>query len=112
MTGPKTFRPDLYDDFVAMLPGPEQRDPLQAYVQRILNPDRDVHFAAAKAWYEYERALSQLTPDQTRLRAILSGDGRCTSYTRRRRSSAPISAADASNCHASRPWMAERGKAW
>ena len=77
VTGPKTFRPDLCDDFVAMLPGPEQRDPLQAYVQRILNPDRDVHFAAAKAWYEYERALSQLTPDQTRLPPPPTGtDGR------------------------------------
>lgn len=67
ITGPKTFRPDLYADFVAMLPGPEQRDPLISYIRRILHPDRAVHFAAVQAWYEYERALSQLAPAATRL---------------------------------------------
>ncbi len=67
VTGPKTFRPDLYADFVAMLPGPEQRDPLQSYIRRIAHPDRAVHFAAVMSWYEYERALSQLSPGATRL---------------------------------------------
>lgn len=67
VTGPKTFRPDLYADFIALLPGPEQRDPLASYITRIGNTDRAVHFAAAQSWYEYERALSELTPRTTRL---------------------------------------------
>lgn len=70
--GPRTFRPELYDDFVALLPGPERRDPLTSYVTRILNPDRAVHFAPAQSWYAYERALSELTPGTTRLPAPAS----------------------------------------
>jgi proline iminopeptidase len=60
--GPKTFRPDLYADFVARLPEAERGDPLAAYLARIGHPDRAVHFPAAQTWHDYERALSELTP--------------------------------------------------
>jgi len=67
--GPRKFRPELYADFVARLPAEEQREPLAGYVARLAHPDRSVHHPAAQAWFAYERALSELTPGQTRLPA-------------------------------------------
>jgi proline iminopeptidase len=65
--GPQLFRPELYNDFVSLLTEPERADPLQAYLDRLANPDVAVHGPAARAWSAYERALSKLTPEQTRL---------------------------------------------
>jgi proline iminopeptidase len=68
--GPKTFRPDLYDDFVGRLPEAERDDALAAYLRRLGDPDRAVHHPAARAWHDFERALSELTPAQPRLPAL------------------------------------------
>jgi proline iminopeptidase len=76
VTGPRTFRPDLYADFAAALPEGERSDPLASYLRRLANPDRAVQHPAAQAWYAYERALSELTPAQTRLPAIACTQGR------------------------------------
>jgi proline iminopeptidase len=65
--GPKLFRPDLYADFAGLLPGAERADPLQAYLDRLADPDPAVHGPAARAWAAYERALSKLAPGQARL---------------------------------------------
>jgi proline iminopeptidase len=74
--GPKLFRPDLYADFVALLPEAERDDPLGAYVRRLADSDPTVHGPAARAWNAYERALSKLTPGQTRLALESTGEGR------------------------------------
>ena len=73
--GPKLFRPDLYADFVNFLPEAERADPLQAYLDRLANPDASVAGPAARMWAAYERALSKLTPSETRL-ATPSAEGR------------------------------------
>ncbi len=65
--GPRLFRPDLYADFVALLPEDERGDPLRAYLQRLADPDPDVHRPAGLAWAAYERALSELAPSSPRL---------------------------------------------
>lgn len=69
IAGPQAFRPDLYADFAGRLPEAERGDVLAAYLRRIGDPDRAVHHPAAQAWQNYERALSELTPDRTRLPA-------------------------------------------
>jgi len=74
--GPRLFRPDLYADFVGLLPEAERADPLQAYLARLANPDASVHGPAARAWNAYERALSKLAPAQTRLASEAVGEGR------------------------------------
>ena len=74
--GPKRFRPELYADFVALLPEEERADPLQAYLDRLADPDRSVHGPAARAWNAYERALSQLAPAQTHLAPGSVAEGR------------------------------------
>ena len=65
--GPQWFRPDLYADFVGLLPEAERADPLAAYLRRLADPDPAVHVPAAQTWAAYERVLSELTPSQTRL---------------------------------------------
>jgi proline iminopeptidase len=67
--GPRLFRPDLYADFVGLLPAEERADPLAAYLRRLADPDPAVQVPAAHAWAAYERALSELAPAQTRLSA-------------------------------------------
>ncbi len=74
--GPQLFRPDLYADFISLLPEAERADPLQAYIERLANPDPGVHGPAARSWASYERALSKLTPGQTRLSLEKGAEGR------------------------------------
>lgn len=64
---PQTFRPELYDAFVAALPEDERRDPLQAYIDRLTNRNPEIHGPAARTWNAYERILSELTPPMTTL---------------------------------------------
>lgn len=67
--GPKLFRPDLFADFIALLPESERSDPLGAYLRRLADPDPAVQAPAAHAWAAYERALSELVPAHGRLSA-------------------------------------------
>lgn len=64
------FRPALYADFLGLLSEAERTDPLASYWRRILDPDPAVHVSAAWAWHDTERALSQVSPKQTRLDAM------------------------------------------
>lgn len=59
--------PALFDDFLAVLPPQERSAPLDAYWRRILDPDPAVHTPAVRAWYDTERALSELRPGRTRV---------------------------------------------
>jgi len=74
--GPKVFRPDLFADFVGLLPEAERADPLAAYLRRLADPDPAVHAPAARTWSAYERALSELAPAQTRLATPSAGGER------------------------------------
>jgi proline iminopeptidase len=74
--GPKLFRPDLYADFIAVLPEAEREEALAAYLRRLADPDPAVHGPVARAWNAYERALSKLNPGQTRLALEGTGEGR------------------------------------
>lgn len=69
--GPKRLRPDLYADFVGRLPEGERDDPLPAYWRRILDPDPATHAAAAWAWHDTERILSEVSPGRSRLTPAL-----------------------------------------
>jgi len=67
LRGPRIFRPELWRSFVARLPEAERRDPLAGYGRRLEDPDPAVHGPAARAWHDYERTLSVLTPGQSDL---------------------------------------------
>ena len=63
----RRFYPDLFDDFIGLLPAQECLMPLDAYWRRILDPDPAVHLPFAHAWHDTERCLSELVPARTRL---------------------------------------------
>ncbi|MEW6643374.1 MAG: prolyl aminopeptidase [Pseudomonadota bacterium] len=65
--GLRRFHPQLFDDFLGVLPPQERAAPLEAYWRRILDPDPAVHGPAARAWYDTERALSELRPARVRI---------------------------------------------
>lgn len=74
--GPKRFRPELYEAFVNALPADERSSPLDAYVNRLNNPDPEIHAPAANIWNAYERALSVLQPGQITLPTLKDKPGR------------------------------------
>jgi pimeloyl-ACP methyl ester carboxylesterase len=61
------FYPDLGEDFLKLLPPEERAQPLDAYWRRILDSDPAVHGAAARAWHDTERILSEHTSGRVRL---------------------------------------------
>lgn len=61
------FYPDLYDDFISVLPEDERGQPLEAYWRRILDADPAVHGPAARAWGDTERILSEHVSGRVRL---------------------------------------------
>jgi proline iminopeptidase len=58
----RTFRPDLWDQFLSLLPEEERDDPVAAYGARLENPDPAIHVPASRVWGAYEQALSELKP--------------------------------------------------
>ena len=61
------FYPELFHDFLGLLPEEEREQPLDAYWRRILDPDPAIHVRFARAWHDTERCLSELVPGRTRL---------------------------------------------
>lgn len=75
--GLRRFYPGLNDDFLSLLPPDERAQPLDAYWQRILDPDPAVHGPASRAWHDTERILSEHKPSKTRLDlAAVANDAR------------------------------------
>ncbi len=61
------FYPDLYEDFLGVLPAEERAQPLDAYFRRILDADSAVHIPTMRAWGETESILSEYAPKRVRL---------------------------------------------
>src|SRR5690349_20254487 len=61
------FYPDLNEDFISLLPPEDRNRPLDAYWRRILDPDPNIHAAAARGWHDTERILSEHAPSRVRL---------------------------------------------
>jgi proline iminopeptidase len=59
---PRKFRPELWWQFVDLLPKRERAKALDSYCKRLLHPDPKVHLPAAWAFNTFERTLSVLTP--------------------------------------------------
>jgi proline iminopeptidase len=67
LEAPRRFRPDMLGDFLSILSAAERGDPLEAYWQRILDPDPGVSLPASWAWHDAERILSEVAPRATRI---------------------------------------------
>jgi len=55
--------PDLWENFVKIIPPEERHQMIRAYYRRLTSPDRHVALAAAKAWSEWEGGTVKLLPN-------------------------------------------------
>ena len=62
-----TFYPELYRDFLSLLPPEDRHDPLAAYWEHILRDDKIGRVPFIRAWHDVERVLSSHTPLSDRL---------------------------------------------
>jgi len=60
--GVQWFYPELYDEFVALIPEAERSELLQAYARRLLCNDPQVYWPAARAWSRFEGRRVFLLP--------------------------------------------------
>jgi proline iminopeptidase len=72
--GLREFAPEAWRAFAGHIPEPERGDLLEAYWQRLMDPDPAVHLPAARAWSVYEGSCSTLLPSPETVRAF-SADG-------------------------------------
>ncbi len=61
--GMRRIFPEAWNSFQTFLPEQERGDLLEAYYQRLIDPDPTVHLPAARAWSMYEGACSTLLPN-------------------------------------------------
>ncbi|MGH8677197.1 MAG: prolyl aminopeptidase, partial [Burkholderiales bacterium] len=60
--GLRRFYPEAWQHFAELIPEAKHGDLLAAYVERLNDPDPDVHLPAARRWSAYEGACSTLLP--------------------------------------------------
>lgn len=73
--------PDVWREFVSVIPEAERGDMVSAYYKRLTSEDRDVRIAAAKAWSTWEGATSKLIPDLSFI-STFSNDGFAEAFAR------------------------------
>lgn len=66
--GASAIFPDLWEDYVNVIPPAERGDMLTAYHRRLMSDDEKVRLEAAKAWSVWEGSILKLIPDQDVIR--------------------------------------------
>lgn len=62
--GANAIFPDVWEEYVRVIPETERSDMLHAYHRRLMSDDEAVRLEAAKAWAIWEASTSKLFPDQ------------------------------------------------
>jgi len=62
--GASAIFPDVWEEYVRIIPPSERGDMLAAYHRRLMSDDSAVRLEAAKAWSIWEGSTSKLFPDQ------------------------------------------------
>jgi proline iminopeptidase len=62
--GASAIFPDVWEEYVRIIPHAERGDMLSAYHRRLMSDDEAVRLEAAKAWSIWEGSTSKLFPDQ------------------------------------------------
>ena len=74
LTGMRAFFPEAWNRFAGHIPDHERGDLLTAYLERLNDPDPQVHMPAARAWSTSEGSCSTLLPSPETVAAF--GDER------------------------------------
>ena len=80
--GVQWFYPELYEEFIAPIPPQERGNLLQAYVDRIMSADPEVHWPAVRAWSRFEgrRVFLLPQPEEPPCDTLDLGVGRLESH--------------------------------
>ncbi|HEY6118895.1 MAG TPA: prolyl aminopeptidase [Pyrinomonadaceae bacterium] len=62
--GASAIFPDVWEEYVRIIPPAERGDMLRAYHRRLMSDDENVQLEAARAWSIWEGSTSKLFPDQ------------------------------------------------
>lgn len=62
--GASAIYPDVWEEYVRVIPEEERGDMLQAYHRRLTSEDEQVRLEAARAWSIWEGSTSKLFPDE------------------------------------------------
>jgi len=62
--GASAIFPDVWEEYVRIIPPPERGDMLRAYHRRLMSDDKNVQLEAARAWSIWEGSTSKLFPDK------------------------------------------------
>jgi proline iminopeptidase len=62
--GASAIFPDVWEEYVKVIPESERGDMLSAYHKRLMSEDEGVRLEAARAWSIWEGSTSKLYPDQ------------------------------------------------
>ena len=63
--GASNIFPDAWESYLEPIPQSERGNLIQAYYQRLTNPDKSIQREAAKAWSVWEASTSKLMVDQS-----------------------------------------------
>ncbi|MBN8721483.1 MAG: prolyl aminopeptidase [Acidobacteria bacterium] len=63
--GAHAIYPDVWDDYLSVIPVEERGDMLSAYHRRLTSEDKEIQLAAARAWSIWEGSTSKLIPVQS-----------------------------------------------
>lgn len=72
--GADALFPDLWEDYVSMIPPAERDDMIAAYYRRLTSDDPAVRLAAARAWSTWEGGTLSLYSDSGRVRDFADAD--------------------------------------
>ena len=62
--GASAIFPDVWEQYLSVIPEPERGNMLEAYYRRLTSEDESVRLEAARAWSAWEGSTSKLIPDQ------------------------------------------------
>lgn len=63
--GASGIYPDVWEEYIRIIPEAERGDMLSAYHRRLMSDDENVRLEAARAWSVWEGSTSKLLPDQS-----------------------------------------------
>ncbi|WP_159501655.1 prolyl aminopeptidase [Microbacterium sp. 18062] len=72
--GASVIFPDLWEDYLSVIPVLERSRPIEAYHRRLFDPDPDVHRPAALAWTRWEASTLTLRPDPDLVAGMTDAD--------------------------------------
>ncbi|KAK6073295.1 hypothetical protein SCUP515_06907 [Seiridium cupressi] len=58
--GAAKFYPEMYEQFIGLLPADERKDPIAAYYKRLTSEDEEVLFSAAREWNRWDLTMGYL----------------------------------------------------